>query len=67
MASISVATHCTVYPHAFTHSPTLCFIICLIGIKVVLEHGLVAKTTTAGGIERREKDREGRGKGEGER
>ncbi len=65
MASISVATY---IPNAFTHSrhhnPR--FIICLIGIRVEVEHGSMAKATTAGGIERREKDREGRGKGEGE-
>lgn len=55
-----------IYPHTFTHSHTPCFIIRLIGIRVVLEHGSVAKATTAGGTERREKDREERGKGEGE-
>lgn len=62
-ASISAATY---IQHAFAHSPTPCFIICLIGIRVVLGNGSVAKATTAGGTEWRGKDSEGRGKGEGE-
>lgn len=60
MASISVATY---LPLRSLNAPTPCFIICLIRIRVVLEHGSVAKATTAGGIERRERDSEEIGKG----